>query len=510
MLTQYYKFSDMEKFLARNVVIGHSQISGLKKVQLILPNAKHYAVHAVKNGEDVLNVENLLERACSIKISEVFHILPYVSLIREGQLPRSLQHILTKSRYPLSQGPVLLPNDCLTTERYEYEPPAPKSVSEVLTSKTVFSHDVSQACYEWHPTSTGVSAWGAGCEVRELVGDGVTLAGPASVKVTMGVVYTCRMSNCVIFCPCTICTDTRKTCKNLCKAEVCKKCNSQCIEAEHVIKLPRTFSAKTDHYTLVTDMMTKYRHVYPYAGIPLSCASCTRDVEEHNMLHMVWHARCRFCKFHSRYHEEHSVVTMEDFKYAEKLVKYAEGRTCSFCLIQYHDSFSRKRHEDKVHRKKAGEYGCGQCKKSFSNANALQYHVDNHMKLKVACDLCGFQSSSKGNLAMHKQIHIAETKHECDECDNKFTNKQNLMRHKKEVHFGRNVNVNHVENLDDAKYIIKCEQCDLKFKRNSVLKRHVASIHCASKSFQCISCEKAFSRKDTLTRHMKSIHTEEK
>ena len=117
MLTQYYKFSDMEKFLARNVVIGHSQISGLKKVQLILPNAKHYAVHAVKNGEDVLNVKNLLERACSIKLSEVFHILPYVSLIREGQLPRSLQHILTKSRYPLSQGPVLLPNDCLTTER---------------------------------------------------------------------------------------------------------------------------------------------------------------------------------------------------------------------------------------------------------------------------------------------------------------------------------------------------------------------------------------------------------
>ena len=111
---------------------------------------------------------------------------------------------------------------------------------------------------------------------------------------------------------------------------------------------------------------------------------------------------------------------------------------------------------------------------------------------------------------MHKQIHNAETKHECDKCDKKFTNKRNLMRHKKEVHFGRNVNVNHVENLDDAKYIIKCEQCDLKFKRNSVLKRHVASIHCASKSFQCISCEKAFSRKDTLTRHMKSIHTEEK
>ena len=99
MLTQYYKFSDMEKFLARNVVIGHSQISGLKKVQLILPNAKHYAVHAVKNGEDVLHEETLLEGAGSRKTSEVYHIVPYVSrsLIGGGQVPRTLQHILSKS-----------------------------------------------------------------------------------------------------------------------------------------------------------------------------------------------------------------------------------------------------------------------------------------------------------------------------------------------------------------------------------------------------------------------------
>ena len=502
----------MGKFLARNVIAGHSQMLGIKKVQLSIPNAKQYAVHAVKNGEDVLHEETLLEGACSRKTSEVHHIWPYVScsLVGGGQVPRTLQHILSKSQYPLSQGPVLLPNDCFSSEKYEFEPPAPKSVSEVLTSKTVFSHGVSQACYEWHPTNTGVSAWGAGCEVRAMVGDGLSLAGPASVMGTMGVVYTCMMSQCVIFCPCTICTDTRKTCKNLCKAEVCKECNSQCLEEEHIIKLPRTFSAKTDHYTIVTNMMTKYKHVYPYAGIPLSCASCTRDVEEHNMLHMVWHARCRFCKFHSRYHEQHSVVTLEDYKYAEKIVKNAEGRTCSFCLFKCHDCFGRKRHEDTVHKKKAGKYGCDKCEKSFSNKNALKYHVDHHMELKVTCDLCGFQSSSKGNLEMHKKIHIAETKLECDGCNKKFTNKQNLMRHEKEVHYGRNVNVNFIEDLDDAKYIIKCEYCDLKFKRNSDLKRHVTSIHSSSRSFQCLSCEKAFSRKDTLARHMKSIHTEEK
>ena len=113
-------------------------------------------------------------------------------------------------------------------------------------------------------------------------------------------------------------------------------------------------------------------------------------------------------------------------------------------------------------RKKGGEFGCDQCEKSFTNKNALQYHVESHRKLKVECDLCGFQSSSKGNLEMHKKIHIAGTKHECDSCDKKFSNKQNLLRHEKEVHYAMNVNVTYVEDLDDAKYIIKCEHCELK------------------------------------------------
>jgi hypothetical protein len=227
----------MEKFL----VAGHFQSLGKKEVQLALPTAKHYAVNAVKNGEDVVNVKTLLEVASSRKKSEVYHIFPYISLPGYGQVPRTLQHILSKHTFPLSQGPVLLPNDCLTTEKYETEP-IPKSVSQVLTSKTVFSHKVSQACYEWHPSSRGVSAWGkegAGCEVRALSGVvDLTLAGPASVM-SMSVVYTCMTSRCLVFCPCTICTDKRKTCKRLCKVEVCHDCSSQCLE--HVIKLPRIF-----------------------------------------------------------------------------------------------------------------------------------------------------------------------------------------------------------------------------------------------------------------------------
>ena len=80
----------MEKFLSRNTIAGYSEILGIKKVQLILPNAKHYALHAVKNGEDVLREETLLEDACSRKTSEAYHISPYVfSQMVERRVPRA-------------------------------------------------------------------------------------------------------------------------------------------------------------------------------------------------------------------------------------------------------------------------------------------------------------------------------------------------------------------------------------------------------------------------------------
>ena len=78
----------------------------------------------------------------------------------------------------------------------------------------------------------------------------------------------------------------------------------------------------------------KYLHVHPYAGIPLDCPQCTRDVKEHQLLHMVWHVRCRFCRMEMRPLCQKSVVTLSDYKEAEKVLMNVDGRTCAFCLVQ--------------------------------------------------------------------------------------------------------------------------------------------------------------------------------
>ena len=497
----------MEKFL----VAGLSSSSS-KKLQLILPAGKHYKICGVKNGEADLKTEALLDKAANRRKSEAFHMPPVVN---QEELPRTLQYILSRYPYPVSQGPVVFPLDFYTADKWKYQlRPAPtRSESDVLTAKTLFSHDASQTCYEWHPAVSGVTAWGTdgvvGYNVKDLQG-GLSLVGPAS-SMNMGVMYSCTLANCIVYCPCTVCTDPRKTCKRLCKAEVCQKCNSQC--TRHVVKLPRLFSGATDHFTMVTEIMSKYIHVHPYAGIPQDCPQCTRDVKEHQLLHMVWHVRCRFCRMEMRPLSQKSVVTLSDYKEAEKILMNVDGRTCAFCLVQSQDSFARKKHEEVMHERKAGKFECDLCDGGFSNKNALQYHKDSHEELKVTCELCGFKSSSKSNLTKHIRVHskgsTSETQHQCEVCVLKFSNYSNYKRHRREKHYDYKANLDFVEDMD-AFNVVKCEKCTKTFKRLSDLKRHNESVHeTTGKTVKCDSCEKGYTRKDALKRHVKSVHLQD-
>ena len=161
----------------------------------------------------------------------------------------------------------------------------------------------------WIPSRVGISAWRTTCdsgdadhgyEVRDLnYRDRVQ--GAASMRVDMGIVYTCVDLQCVIHCPCSICNDKRGNCKMQCKSEVCEGCNSQC--SRHQMKLPRTFHPIRDHFTMVTHGLDGYLYAIPHAGIPTDCIVCTRDMVEHLTLHLVFHMRCRFCRHQMRPYE---------------------------------------------------------------------------------------------------------------------------------------------------------------------------------------------------------------
>ena len=261
-------------------------------------------------------------------------------------------------------------------------------------------------------------------------------------------------------------------------------------------------------------MMTKYLFATPYAGIPLSCDSCTKDVQEHQVLHLVWHVRCRFCRFEMRPFEQKSVVSKMDYKLAEKIVKRNDARTCSICLCTSQDAFARRKHEETVHegRKDLG-YSCVKCGKSYTNRNALNYHEQTHNEIiKHDCALCELQFSSERNLVKHSELKHGEKTQifKCEKCNVNISNKSNFDRHNRENHYEIKVNCDYVEDLDSLN-ILKCENCDQTFKRKFDLKRHIGSTHSeieTKQHFDCPDCGKKFSRKFALNRHTKNVHKE--
>ena len=130
------------------------------------------------------------------------------------------------------------------------------------------------------------------------------------------------------------------------------------------LELSRLFDLEPDHFTIVTEDVSRYRYAHGYAGIPKSCESCSKDILEHQVLHLVWHDLCRFCRYEMR-PVSRNVITVRDYeKEADALVK-RNDRTCSVCLDMSFDKLSREKHESVVHFKETQKFKCGNYEKNI-------------------------------------------------------------------------------------------------------------------------------------------------
>jgi hypothetical protein len=153
-----------------------------RQLKLTLPIAKHFEISAVKNAEKNLQVKRLISKAVNRNRCEFFHVI-------EVKIPRTLQHILSRHPYPLSQGPFRPVVDCRTED---------KPMHEDVTEKTVFSHDDEQKCSQWLPCVTGIASWGQNKEtynVEDIKGNNIQ--GAASMM-DMAIVYTCNQLKCIV------------------------------------------------------------------------------------------------------------------------------------------------------------------------------------------------------------------------------------------------------------------------------------------------------------------------
>ena len=499
----------MEKFLLR----GKKSDSCL---QIKVPCAKIYQpVTTVKDAETNLYPMELITKA--VKRRKVFnhyrdydqcHIDPGTIIGNDFlMLPKTLQQLLSPHPFPLSQGPLILPLDLEIDKKV--------TVDHIIATKTIFNHSPSQPCGLWAPTMIGMAAWTSNTEessfsVQELTE--MSIAGVSSMM-DMSLVYTCQLHKCLIKCPCNVCRKPRgKCCKTSLAKMSCKMCSSQC--PIHQITVPRQFNPLENLFTIVTDRMTKYRYAHGYAGIPKTCEHCVSDLLEHQVLHLVTHELCRFCRFEGRPLEiKNSAKSLKKFIEAEKEVHSRDKRTCGVCLLESKNESARKIHEAIVHKQTSQKFKCTKCPKSYVSQSSLDYHSRKHQSLETVeshiCALCGKKFTTLSSLDMHMStIHVVDRgdpRYACEECEKKFESSKSLKRHVRESHFNLKFNIDFHEGLENLKKY-ECEKCDQTFKRAELLRRHVSYAHKVMKRLVCTICGKEFGRPDNLKRHIKKVH----
>ena len=282
------------------------------------------------------------------------------------------------------------------------------------------------------------------------------------------------------------------------------KFSSQCYL--HELKMRRLFNSKTDQYTIVTELNHKFRYATPYAGIPLTCDDCSKDVLEHQVLHLVVHLQCKFCCQEFKPFMKTSILNLRDFIYVERQLNSKEANTCSFCYKVYENRNSRRRHETNVHLKTSKKHKCDACDRSYLNKDDLNFHKSSsHDHLfNISCEICCAKFSSNRHLLQHKNRHHNDSKindFQCETCNQTFSYEKSLLRHFKEVHYKTKLNLDYAK-LEHLIFI--CTECDETFKRKSNMIRHKETVHSNKKiNHKCSICQKEFSRKDNMNRHIK-------
>ncbi|XP_054478224.1 zinc finger protein 1035 [Anoplopoma fimbria] len=148
--------------------------------------------------------------------------------------------------------------------------------------------------------------------------------------------------------------------------------------------------------------------------------------------------------------------------------------------------------------KKAVQYQCSECDKSFTDGLLLISHLEDHgrqeqAKRRNACIKCGQEFASQANLARHMKMHGTDGKYSCPDCSKVVNTSSDLEIHR---------------TCHDPNKRFACKLCSHRFGTRPSLCNHYREEH-PEDVFTCRFCNKAYSVKKSLARHYRRWHQQE-
>lgn len=217
------------------------------------------------------------------------------------------------------------------------------------------------------------------------------------------------------------------------------------------------------------------------------------------------------------------------FKVASNIAKHLAWHNanplymCPECEKGFKSYHTVKSHYYNSHKRTSRVYACTyeNCNKAFKTSGVLKGHLKTHTDIKnFVCEDCGLRFRTKTCMGSHaERWHSAKkTPIACDECG-KLVMHYNLTNHK-------------LLHKEQRQRTLKCDQCNLTFRKESAWKRHMdchdvsrpiacdlcslryknkdqLRIHMEThdgKKYPCVNCSLVFSRPDNLKRHVKKKH----
>ena len=219
---------------------------------------------------------------------------------------------------------------------------------------------------------------------------------------------------------------------------------------------------------------------------------------------------------------------------AEELVK------CDECDFKTSDDRKLKRHVKVSHQirksiKEEGSNICPPCDKAFASKNKLDDHIrEIHLKLKLSCNHCQFESLKRSEMVRHvkkeheKDVPNSNTSKTCGTCGQEFKNNRNLQRHIRVLHkkvlpfvcdkceykAGEERQLlRHIKRIhegvfeSEARPALKCPKCDYTTNwGKSKIRNHIKTVHDKIKDFKCPNCEFCCSQRGNLRLHIEQVH----